>query len=157
MKFILYSVLVTSTELPGNWSRFFPGFCPEKNTSYRSSDGTRFEFKDSFEESFPHIWDLFSLHTQKSCSKYTHFIEDFIRSTTLILGRVSICLQNSLYSLCHGFHKMLETSMLTDWVTRFRTDLPFSHIPKHVQIRWLRKPQKNILSCSWNQFEVSFP
>ena len=83
----------------------------------------------------------------------THALtEHFIRNTILILGRASLCSQNSLNSLWHGFHKMMQT-FLWDSVPCWHDcmmqllNLPFYHILKvfyWIQIRWLGRPLKNI-------------
>ena len=81
-----------------------------------------------------------------------------VRNAILIQGRISLSSQNSLNSSWHGFHKMLKIlfwDSVPIWhncIMKFLQIcqlhiLPFFHIPKvfyWIQIRWLRRPLKNI-------------
>lgn len=57
----------------------------------------------------------------ESSLDYT-LIEHFIRNTILILGRASLCSQNSLNASWHGSHKMLKT-----FVSLVSVDMIVSH------------------------------
>ena len=117
------------------------------------------------------IYPDFFLKTKMYIISYT-LTGHFIRNSILILGRASLCSQNSLSSSWPGFHKMLKTFLwdsvpcwhdlhhtisadLSD--THSSCESPFLPHPKGVLLHSdpVTGKATEEHSCSWNQFEMT--